>query len=67
MRYTDREDAMKDDYALDATYSYDDDDEWGDDEAAWTGEEEQDEETADAQDESSAYLEFLHEEASLDR
>lgn len=55
---------MKDDYGLDANYSYEDDDEWGDDEAAWTAEEEQEDEAADAKDESSAYLEFLNEEAS---
>lgn len=55
---------MKDDYNLDANYSYEDEDEWGDDEAAWTAEEEQEEEATDAKDESSAYLEFLNEEAS---
>lgn len=55
---------MKDDYGLDANYTYDDDEEWGDDEAAWTAEEEQEEEATDAKDESSAYLEFLNEEAS---
>lgn len=55
---------MKDDYGLDANYTYEDDDEWGDDEAAWTAEEEQEEEATDAKDESSAYLEFLNEEAS---
>lgn len=56
---------MKDDYGLDANYSYDDEEEWGDDEAAWTAEEEQEEEPTDAKDESTAYLEFLNEEASL--
>lgn len=61
----DREDAMKDDYGLDASYSYDDDEEWGDDEAAWAAEDElEEEETGDAKDESTAYLEFLNEEAS---
>lgn len=55
---------MKDDYGLDATYTYEEDDEWGDDEAAWAAEEEQEEEATDAKDESSAYLEFLNEEAS---
>lgn len=55
---------MKDDYGLDANYSYDEDEEWGDDEAAWAAEEEQEEESTDAKDESSAYLEFLNEEAS---
>lgn len=56
---------MKDDYGLDANYSYDDEEEWGDDEAAWTAEEEPEEEPTDAKDESTAYLEFLNEEASL--
>lgn len=56
---------MKDDYTLDAgSYSYDDDDEWGDDEATWTAEEEQDQEEGDAKDESTAYLDFLNEEVS---
>lgn len=63
----DREDAMKDDYGLDANYSYDEEEEWGDDEAAWTAEEEQEEEPTDAKDESTAYLEFLNEEASIPR
>lgn len=64
---SDREDAMKDDYGLDGNYTYDDDDEWGDDEAAWTAEEELEEEVIDAKDESSAYLEFLNEEVSCDQ
>lgn len=55
---------MKDDYGLDANYAYDEEEEWGDDEAAWAAEEEQEEEATDAKDESSAYLEFLNEEAS---
>lgn len=54
---------MNDDYGLDASYSYDDDEEWGDDEAAWAAEDElEEEETEDAKDESTAYLEFLNEE-----
>lgn len=61
----DREDAMKDDYGLEGNYSYDDEEEWGDDEAAWNAEEEVEEEPADAKDESSAYLEFLNEEVSF--
>lgn len=55
---------MKDDYGLDASYAYDEEEEWGDDEAAWAAEEEPDEEPTDAKDESTAYLEFLNEEAS---
>lgn len=58
---------MKDDYGLDANYAYDDEEEWGDDEAAWAAEDEQEEEPTDAKDESTAYLEFLNEEASLPR
>lgn len=58
---------MKDDYGIDASYSYDDDEEWGDDEAAWNAEEEPEEEATDAKDESSAYLEFLNEEVSYPR
>lgn len=54
---------MKDDYGLDASYSYDDDEEWGDDEAAWAAEDElEEDDTGDAKDESTAYLEFLSEE-----
>ena len=56
---------MKDDYGLDATYSYDEEEEWGDDEAAWAAEDELEDEPADAKDESSAYLEFLNEEVGL--
>jgi importin-7 len=64
---TDREEALKDDFHLEASnYGYDDEDEeWGDDEATWTAEEEvEEEETGDAKDESTAYLEFLNEEVS---
>lgn len=56
---------MKDDYGLEANYTYEDDEEWGDDETDWAGDEEQEEEATDAKDESSAYLEFLNEEVSL--
>lgn len=55
---------MKDDYGIDGSYTYDDDEEWNDDEAAWAQDEELEEEPTDAKDESSAYLEFLNEEAS---
>lgn len=63
----DREVALKDDFQFDSgTYGYDDeDDEWGDDEATWTAEGDvEEEETTDAKDESTAYLEFLNEEVS---
>lgn len=56
---------MKDDYGLDASYSYDEDEEWGDDDAAWAVEDEQEDDTGDVKDESTAYLEFLSEEVSF--
>lgn len=61
----DREEALKDDYQHDPD-GYDDedeDDEWAGDDNAWTEEAEVEDET-DGKDESSAYLEFLNEEAS---
>jgi importin-7 len=58
-----REEALKDDFHFEAnSYDYDDDDEWGDDEATWDGEENAEEEPTDSKDESTAYLEFLNEE-----
>ena len=63
-----REAALKDDFTLDnSNYGYDDeDDDWGEDEANWTAEDEAEgEEAADVKDESTAYLEFLNEEVSL--
>ena len=62
--YLDREEALRDDFPLEGS-AYDDEDEedeWAGDDNAWTEEEEQEEEQ-DAKDESSAYLEFLNEEA----
>lgn len=60
----DREDALKDDFPLDeSTYDDDDDEEeWAADDNAWNDEVEVEEET-DAKDDSTAYLEFLNEEA----
>lgn len=58
---------MKDDFHLEAgSYDYDDDDEWGEDEATWAAPDdvEQEEEPTDVKDESTAYLEFLNEEVS---
>lgn len=55
---------MKDDFGADGSYTYDDDEEWNDDEADWAEHDDQEEEATDAKDESSAYLEFLNEEAS---
>ena len=66
--YPDREDALKDDYPLDGSAYDDDDDEeddaWGGDDTTWTEEAEAEDEV-DGRDESSAYLEFLNEEARL--
>ncbi|KAK1845535.1 nonsense-mediated mrna decay protein [Colletotrichum chrysophilum] len=61
-----REEALRDDYHLEAgTYDYGDEDEWAEDEANWNVEDEPEEEEAtEARDESTAYLEFLNEEVS---
>jgi hypothetical protein len=60
----DRDEALRDDFQLDsASYDYGDDDEWGEDDTTWATEDEpEEEEVSDARDESTAYLEFLHEE-----
>ncbi|EEY15862.1 importin-7 [Verticillium alfalfae VaMs.102] len=59
-----REEALRDDYHLEGNYEYGDDDDWGDDEANWNAEEGPEaEETGEARDESTAYLEFLNDEA----
>ncbi|KAG9245341.1 nonsense-mediated mRNA decay protein-like protein [Calycina marina] len=60
-----REEALKDDYPLDGSdYGGDDDnEEWGGDDSAWTEDAETEDEIVDGRDESSAYLEFLTEEA----
>ena len=63
----DREEALKDDYPLEGS-AYDDEDEedeWAGDDTAWNDETEVEDET-EGRDESSAYLEFLNEEASTD-
>ena len=53
---------MKDDFPLEGSaYEDDDDEEWAGDDNAWPEEEELEQE--DIKDESSAYLEFLNEEA----
>lgn len=63
--YSDREEALKDDYPLDGSaYDDDEDDEddaWAGDDTTWTEEVEAEDEV-DGRDESSAYLEFLNEE-----
>lgn len=60
-----RDEALKDDFQLEGgTYGYEDEDEeWNEDEATWDAEGEVEEESGDAKDESTAYLEFLNEEA----
>ncbi|KAK4143566.1 armadillo-type protein [Dichotomopilus funicola] len=63
-----REEALKDDFQFDGgNYGYDEtDDEWDDEEANWngnSGETEEEPAAADVKDESTAYLEFLNEEA----
>jgi len=60
-----REEALKDDYPLDGSAYDDDEDEddaWAGDDTTWTEEAEAEDEV-DGRDESSAYLEFLNEEA----
>jgi hypothetical protein len=60
-----REEALKDDFQFEAgSYDYEDEDEWAEDDANWQAEEQPEEETQDSRDESTAYLEFLNEEAA---
>ncbi|AEO64998.1 uncharacterized protein THITE_2111470 [Thermothielavioides terrestris NRRL 8126] len=60
-----REAALKDDFQFDSgNYGYDEsDDEWNDEEANWNGTENEEEPAGETKDESTAYLEFLNEEA----
>ncbi|CZT48324.1 related to importin beta homolog Kap119p [Rhynchosporium secalis] len=58
-----REEALKDDYPVDGdAYDDDEDDEWAGDDTAWNDDNEPEEE-GEGKDESTAYLEFLNEEA----
>ncbi|KAF3015810.1 hypothetical protein E8E14_000642 [Neopestalotiopsis sp. 37M] len=60
-----RDDALKDDYTYDAgSYDYDDEDEWAEEDSNWQTEEKPEEEPQEGRDESTAYLEFLNEEAA---
>lgn len=60
-----RDDALKDDYTFDAgSYDYDDEDEWAEEDTNWQVEEKTEEEPQESRDESTAYLEFLNEEAA---
>jgi hypothetical protein len=67
MAVKNREEALKDDYPLSGSaygdVDDDEDDEWAGDDTAWK-EDEEPEDEVDAKDESSAYLEFLNEEAA---
>ncbi|KAG6092713.1 hypothetical protein E4U14_000552, partial [Claviceps sp. LM454 group G7] len=60
-----RDEALRDDFHLDATYDGGDENEWDDNEDNWNGDEEEaiDEEVMESKDENKAYLEFLNEEA----
>lgn len=60
-----REAALKEDFTYDSTnYEYEDDDEWADEDTNWNAEEGAEGEPSDTRDESTAYLEFLNEEAA---
>ncbi|KAI5867654.1 ARM repeat-containing protein [Durotheca rogersii] len=60
-----REQALKEDFAYDSNnYDYEDEDEWADEDTNWNAEEGAEAEQVDARDESTAYLEFLNEEAA---
>ncbi|KAG6118182.1 hypothetical protein E4U13_000457 [Claviceps humidiphila] len=60
-----RDEALRDDFHLDATYDGGDENEWDDNEDNWNGDEEEaiDEGVMESKDENKAYLEFLNEEA----
>ncbi|KAL2136826.1 hypothetical protein VTI74DRAFT_1040 [Chaetomium olivicolor] len=59
-----REEALKDDFQYDGgALGYESEDEWDDEEANWNGAEHEEEASTDAKDDSTAYLEFLNEEA----
>lgn len=59
----DRQDALKDDFHLEQNYDYEDEDDWGEEDSAWQVEDEPEAENTEVRDESTAYLEFLNEEA----
>ncbi|KAI0476420.1 importin-beta domain-containing protein [Xylariaceae sp. FL0804] len=59
-----REEALKDDFQYDANnYDDDDDEEWAEDDTNWNAGEGPEQESTESRDESTAYLEFLNEEA----
>lgn len=55
---------MRDDFHLESTYEYNEEEEWDDDDANWNGEEEAtgQEGGSDSKEEGDAYLEFLNDE-----
>lgn len=55
---------MRDDFTLEPSYDYGEEDEWDETDAKWSGEEElaAEDDHSEAKDESTAYLEFLNEE-----
>lgn len=58
-----REEALKDDFEFDPnSYDVEDDEEWDEEDSTWTAEGPE-EEQSDGRDESTAYLDFLNEEA----
>ncbi|OTB03929.1 hypothetical protein M426DRAFT_167601 [Hypoxylon sp. CI-4A] len=60
-----REQALKEDFTYESNnYDYEDDDEWADDDTNWNAEEGGEAGQGEARDESTAYLEFLNEEAA---
>ncbi|KAI8963985.1 importin-7 [Daldinia sp. FL1419] len=60
-----REEALKEDFTYDSNdYGYEDEDEWADEDTSWAVEEGTEGDTGDVRDESTAYLEFLNEEAA---
>ncbi|KAI1361218.1 importin-beta domain-containing protein [Xylaria arbuscula] len=58
-----REEALKDDFTFDPnSYDVEDDEEWGEEDTNWTADAPEDDQN-EGRDESTAYLEFLNEEA----
>lgn len=56
---------MRDDFRLESTYDYTDEEDWDDEESQWNQDEDEvpEEDPAESKDESKAYLEFLNDEA----
>ncbi|KAK4674460.1 Nonsense-mediated mRNA decay protein 5 [Podospora pseudopauciseta] len=59
----DREEALRDDFQLDSSAYYDEDEDWDDDGAQWEEGDAAEGEHSESKDESTAYLDFLNEEA----